>query len=69
MSAIASARLAEERKKWRKDHPSSFYAKPITKEDGSTNLMLWDVGIPGKEGYHFDELSAALNFHFVPLYI
>jgi hypothetical protein len=31
--------------------------------------MLWDVGIPGKEGSLFDELSASLIFHFVPLYL
>lgn len=50
MSAIALARLTEERKNWRKDHPNGFYARPVRKEDNSFNLMLWEVGIPGKEG-------------------
>ena len=50
MSTIARARLAEERKSWRRDHPAGFYARPRKKKDGSTNLMLWDVGIPGKTG-------------------
>ncbi|MBW0494401.1 hypothetical protein O181_034116 [Austropuccinia psidii MF-1] len=50
MSAICKARLAEERKQWRKDHPYGFYARPSKNPDGSLNMMLWDVGIPGKEG-------------------
>ncbi|ORX40606.1 putative ubiquitin-conjugating enzyme [Kockovaella imperatae] len=49
MSSLASARLAEERKQWRKDHPHGFFAKPVKKADGSLNLMEWEVGIPGKE--------------------
>jgi len=50
MSAIALARLTEERKNWRKDHPNGFYAKPLKKDDNSINLMIWEIGIPGKEG-------------------
>mmetsp|Transcript_8655 Transcript_8655/g.14024 ORF Transcript_8655/g.14024 Transcript_8655/m.14024 type:complete len:159 (+) Transcript_8655:172-648(+) len=50
MSEIARARLAEERKQWRKDHPPGFYARPKKNPDGSTNLMRWDAGIPGKKG-------------------
>ncbi|ORY33441.1 ubiquitin-conjugating enzyme/RWD-like protein [Naematelia encephala] len=49
MSALAQARLAEERKQWRKDHPFGFYAKPIKSADGTLNMMQWEVGIPGKE--------------------
>lgn len=48
MSGIALARLSEERKNWRKDHPPAFYAKPTKKPDGSINLMCWETGIPGK---------------------
>jgi len=48
MSGICRARLAEERKQWRKDHPFGFYAKPAKAADGSMNLMEWEVGIPGK---------------------
>ncbi|KAK4053485.1 Dcp1p-Dcp2p decapping enzyme complex alpha subunit [Microbotryomycetes sp. JL201] len=50
MSGIAQVRLQEERKQWRKDHPYGFWARPQKTSDGSLNLMLWDVGIPGKEG-------------------
>lgn len=49
MSGIASARLAEERKSWRKDHPFGFIAKPTKNEDGTLNLFLWECAIPGKK--------------------
>ncbi|KAI9634074.1 ubiquitin-conjugating enzyme/RWD-like protein [Dioszegia hungarica] len=47
-SALAQARLAEERKQWRRDHPFGFYARPIKNADGSLNMMVWECGIPGK---------------------
>jgi ubiquitin-conjugating enzyme E2 I len=51
MSAgIARSRLVEERKAWRKDHPVGFYARPESKGDGSSDLMKWKAGIPGKAG-------------------
>ncbi|KAJ1458267.1 E2 ubiquitin-conjugating-like enzyme [Pelagophyceae sp. CCMP2097] len=50
MAGIARGRLAEERKAWRREHPYGFYARPGTNPDGSTNLMLWECGIPGKKG-------------------
>jgi len=52
MSGIAQGRLAEERKNWRKDHPPGFYARPAKSGsgDGSTDLMKWESGIPGKDG-------------------
>jgi hypothetical protein len=34
MSSVALARLAQERKNWRKDHPFGFVAKPEGKADG-----------------------------------
>ena len=40
----------QERKAWRKDHPYGFHAKPESKADGSSNLMKWKTGIPGKAG-------------------
>ncbi|POW13569.1 hypothetical protein PSHT_07738, partial [Puccinia striiformis] len=43
------ARLAEERKQWRRDHPYGFYARPTKNADSSLNMMIWDIGIPGKE--------------------
>jgi len=48
MGDIALSRLAEERKQWRKDHPAGFYARPERRSDGSTNLLFWRCGIPGK---------------------
>ena len=48
--SLATSRLAEERKKWRKDHPFGFVAKPRTLPDGTTDLLRWDAKIPCKEG-------------------
>lgn len=50
MSSVARARLAEERKAWRKDKPFGFYARPETAADGSINLMKWKCHLPGKNG-------------------
>lgn len=50
MSGIASARLAEERKAWRKEHPFGFVARPSKNPDGTLNLMNWECSIPGKKG-------------------
>jgi ubiquitin-conjugating enzyme E2 I len=49
-SGIASVRLKEERKAWRKDHPIGFYARPKSKGDGSTDMFHWEAGVPGKAG-------------------
>jgi ubiquitin-conjugating enzyme E2 I len=49
MSGIAQARLSEERKAWRKDHPFGFIARPSKNPDGTMNLMIWEYGIPGKK--------------------
>jgi ubiquitin-conjugating enzyme E2 I len=54
MSGIAIARLAEERKAWRKDHPFGFVARPTKKEDGTMNLMNWECAIPGKKSTPWD---------------
>jgi ubiquitin-conjugating enzyme E2 I len=32
------------------DHPVHFYARPTSSGDGSTNLFVWEAGVPGKEG-------------------
>mmetsp|Transcript_11935 Transcript_11935/g.18015 ORF Transcript_11935/g.18015 Transcript_11935/m.18015 type:complete len:157 (+) Transcript_11935:30-500(+) len=45
----ALKRLAEERKSWRKDHPHGFFARATKNDDGSTNLLVWKCGIPGKK--------------------
>ena len=41
MSGIATGRLREERKAWRKKHPFGFYARAGKNADGSTILMVW----------------------------
>ncbi|CAK9021822.1 SUMO-conjugating enzyme ubc9 (Ubiquitin carrier protein 9) (Ubiquitin carrier protein hus5) (Ubiquitin-conjugating enzyme E2-18 kDa), partial [Durusdinium trenchii] len=42
--------LQQERKNWRKDHPPGFWARPMRKPDGSSDMLAWAAGIPGKEG-------------------
>jgi len=48
--SVVQARLMEERKNWRKDHPFGFIAKPTKNEDGSLNLTNWECAIPGRKG-------------------
>ena len=50
MSGIARARLSEELKRWKKEHPVGFYANPKTETDGTTNMLLWEFGFAGKVG-------------------
>lgn len=57
--SIAAGRLAEERKSWRKDHPSGFVAVPTKNEDGTLNLMKWDASIPGPEGTDWEGFIVA----------
>jgi ubiquitin-protein ligase len=44
-SPLATNRLIEERKSWRKDHPFGFFARPV-----GDDLFRWECGIPGKQG-------------------
>ena len=54
MSGIALVRLQEERKAWRKDHPTGFVAKPLALPDGTTDLFKWECHVPGKAGTDWD---------------
>jgi ubiquitin-conjugating enzyme E2 I len=45
---LAKQRLMQERRQWRKDHPHAFFARPRQNPDSTTNMMVWDCGIPGK---------------------
>jgi hypothetical protein len=47
--SLCQARLTEERKQWRKDHPFGFFAKPVRGSNGVVDLKTWDVGIPGRD--------------------
>ena len=44
---LVITRLNQERKAWRQDHPHGFVARPLTLEDGTTNLLRWLCEIPG----------------------
>ncbi|ONM14674.1 SUMO-conjugating enzyme SCE1 [Zea mays] len=61
---VARARLAEERKSWRRSHPHGFMAKPATLPDGSVNLMLWNCVVPGKQGTDWEGGHFPLTLHF-----
>ena len=50
---LVLTRLNQERKAWRQDHPHGFVARPITQEDGTTNLMRWACEIPGPKDVIF----------------
>ncbi len=50
MSEIAKMRLIEERRKWRKEHPAGFKAKPAMGPDDLPQLFKWQCTIPGLKG-------------------
>ncbi len=66
--SLALERLAEERKIWRKDHPFGFFAKPVLREDGSMNLLIWECGIPGRKGTPWENGLFKLKMHFSERY-
>ncbi|KAL1639616.1 sumo-conjugating enzyme ubc9 [Diplodia corticola] len=47
--SLATTRLAEERKQWRKDHPFGFVARPMKNAQGVLDLRKWECAIPGKD--------------------
>lgn len=63
-SGIARGRLVEERKAWRRDHPFGFYARPTSKGDGSSDIMKWEAGIPGKEGTDWENGVFKVSMEF-----
>lgn len=54
LNNVSRARLAVERKQWRKDHPFGFVAKPEALSDGETNWGTWKCLIPGKAGTNWE---------------
>lgn len=54
MTSLASTRLMQERRIWRKNHPFGFVAVPRKNSDGTLNLMIWDCAIPGKENTNWE---------------
>ncbi|MCO5561675.1 hypothetical protein L7F22_015296 [Adiantum nelumboides] len=67
-TGLAQARLAEERKAWRKSHPHGFVAKPEARPDGSLNMMLWRCTIPGKDGTDWEGGYFPLSLQFCESY-
>merc|ERR1711939_1049375 len=65
---IALGRLKEERKQWRKEHPYGFFARPEPSADGSTNLMKWSCGIPGKSDTIWEGGVSPLTMEFTEEY-
>ncbi|KAI8854326.1 ubiquitin-conjugating enzyme/RWD-like protein [Chytridium lagenaria] len=63
-NTICIARLTEERKQWRKDHPYGFWAKPDKNADNTMNLLSWKVGIPGKPGTSWENGVYTLHIAF-----
>ncbi|ORZ11076.1 SUMO-conjugating enzyme ubc9 [Absidia repens] len=61
---IARARLIEERKQWRKDHPHGFFARPGKNPDNSLNVMHWNCGIPGKDNTPWENGVYKLSITF-----
>jgi ubiquitin-conjugating enzyme E2 I len=48
-NTFAVARLEQERKRWRQDHPPGFIARPQRLPNGEMNLFAWDCLIPGRD--------------------
>jgi ubiquitin-conjugating enzyme E2 I len=67
-SAIIVARLQEERKMWRRDHPCGFSAKPQQGQDGTMNMLKWDCLVPGKAGGLWDGATYKLLVDFTDDY-
>ena len=67
-SQVALARLAEERKAWRKDHPPDWIARPMNRADKSTDLMRWEGAITGRKGTDWEGGLYKLVIHFSDAY-
>ena len=62
-SGIATGRLREERKAWRKDHPIGFWARPES-TDGGANMFKWQAGIPGKKDTDWEGGTYTITMEF-----
>uniref|UniRef100_A0AC35UGL7 UBIQUITIN_CONJUGAT_2 domain-containing protein n=1 Tax=Rhabditophanes sp. KR3021 TaxID=114890 RepID=A0AC35UGL7_9BILA len=68
MSNLATTRLLQERKNWRKSHPFGFIAVPRKSADGTLNLFTWDCAIPGTENTPWSGGLYKLVLEFKPEY-
>ena len=68
MTSTAASRLTQERKRWRTEHPPDFWAKPRKNQDESSNIMVWEAGIPGKVGTDWEGGVYRVVLKFFPEY-
>lgn len=66
--SLAEQRLLEERKRFRKDRPFGFVAKPVSRPDGSVNMKKWDCLIPGPENSSWEGGCYPLTMEFPDTY-
>ncbi|KAK8202749.1 ubiquitin-conjugating enzyme/RWD-like protein [Phyllosticta capitalensis] len=64
MTSLAQTRLSEERKRWRKDHPFGFVARPMKTQANTLDLKKWECMIPGKEKTIWDGANLKLEMTF-----
>jgi len=64
MASVALARLGEERRNWRRDHPPGFFARPEKTGTGETNLFRWRCSIPGARGTLWEGAFVPLTMEF-----
>uniref|UniRef100_A0A7S0R6L9 UBC core domain-containing protein n=1 Tax=Chlamydomonas leiostraca TaxID=1034604 RepID=A0A7S0R6L9_9CHLO len=64
MATLAQERLAQERKDWRKNRPFGFAAKPVTRDDGSVDMLTWTCSVPGKAGTPWEGGSYPVTLEF-----
>ncbi|KAK7511203.1 ubiquitin-conjugating enzyme E2 1 [Phyllosticta citriasiana] len=64
MTSLAQTRLSEERKRWRKDHPFGFVARPMKTPANTLDLKKWECVIPGKEKTIWDGAALKLEMTF-----
>ena len=64
----ARGRLQEERKAWRRDHPPGLVAKPLTRPDGTQDVLNWLVEMPGKEGTMWEGARIPMTMQFLEAY-
>lgn len=67
-ATAARARLAEERKAWRRERPAGFVAKPTTSADGSQNLLRWECKVPARESSIWAPAVFNVTMAFTPDY-
>ncbi len=63
-SSLAQQRLAEERKNFRKQRQFGFVAKPLSKPDGSVDLLTWSCKVPGKPHTLCEGAKYTVTLHF-----